>query len=399
MSHDIPVLGMVGAGQLARMTHQATVGLAIDLRVLAAARGDSAAMVTPGTTVGSWDALEDLDAFADGCDVVTFDHELVDPGHLTALEERGHVLRPSAAAERWAQDKRHQRRELHAAGFPVPRHAPVVDAEDLVRFGDESGWPVVAKATRGGYDGRGVWVVPDAAAARQLAAEASAAGTDLLAEELVEMDRELAVAVARRPGGDQVRYPVTETVQVDGICVETLAPAPVDLDVAEAATDLAGRVVDHVAGVGIVAVELFLATDGRLLVNELALRPHNSVHWSIEGARTSQFQNHVRAVLDLPLGDPGLAAPAVATVNVLGPADGSDPRSRLGDALAVPGVAVHLYGKDARPGRKLGHVTAVGDDAADVRRRARQAAGRLTGEDAGAARGSDAPGATDQEDQ
>lgn len=398
MSDDIPVLGMVGAGQLARMTHQATVGLAIDLRVLAAKADDSAATVSPGASVGSWDDLEDLDDFARGCDVVTFDHELVDPAHLAALEERGHLLRPSAAAERWAQDKRHQRSELHAAGYPVPRHAPVTDAGELVAFGDATGWPVVAKAVRGGYDGRGVWVLGDAAQARRLVADATAAGTELLAEEFIDLERELAVAVVRRPGGEQLRYPVTETVQVDGICVETLAPAPVDAEVAAAATELAGQVVEHVGGVGIVAVELFLATDGRLLVNELALRPHNSVHWSLEGARTSQFQNHARAVLDLPLGATTLTAPAVATVNVLGPADGSDPRSRLADALAVPGVAVHLYGKDARPGRKLGHVTAVGDEPDDVRRRARQAAGMLTGEDAGATR-DDASGTTHQEDQ
>ena len=377
----VPVLGMVGAGQLARMTHQATIGLSIQLRVLAAREDDSAAVVLSDVRLGSWHRLEDLEQFAEGCDVVTFDHELTDPRHLAALEERGHVLRPSAAAERFAQDKRYQRDQLAAAGFPVPAHASVATAAELVAFGDEHGWPVVAKAVRGGYDGRGVWVLGHADEARRLVETAGQAGTELLAEEHVPLARELAVAVARRPGGEQVRYAVTETVQQDGICVELLAPAPVDDDVAAAAADLAGRVVDHVDGTGLVAVELFHATDGRLLVNELALRPHNSVHWSIEGARTSQFQNHARAVLDLPLGDPGLTAPAVATVNVLGPADGSEPRSRLAAALAVPGVAVHLYGKDARPGRKLGHVTALGEDPVDTRQRARAAAARLTGDE------------------
>ncbi|MFT5221750.1 MAG: 5-(carboxyamino)imidazole ribonucleotide synthase [Glaciecola sp.] len=378
---SVPVLGMVGAGQLARMTHQATIGLGIDLRVLSAKADDSAAVVVPGTTLGSWHSLDDLDAFASTCDVVTFDHELTDPAHLAALESKGHVLRPSAAAERFAQDKQYQRTTLGAAGFPVPHNRPVSSGDDVVAFGEEFGWPIVAKATRGGYDGRGVWVLDDADEARRVATGALAQGSELLVEEFVQMDREIAVAVARRPGGDQVQYAVTETVQVDGICTELVVPAQVPGALAQAAMDLAGKVVEHVDGTGIVAVELFVATDGRLLLNELALRPHNSVHWTIEGARTSQFQNHARAVLDLPLGDASMTAAAVATVNVLGPADGSDPRARLADALAVDGVAVHLYGKDAVPGRKLGHVTAVGDTVQDVQARAREAARRLTHEE------------------
>jgi 5-(carboxyamino)imidazole ribonucleotide synthase len=372
---------MIGAGQLARMTHQATIGLGIELRVLAAREDDSAAVVLPGATVGDWHDLDDLDRFASDCDVVTFDHELVHPDHLAALEEHGHTLRPSAAAERYAQDKRYQREQLAAAGFPVPRFRAVSAAADLVELGEETGWPVVAKAVRGGYDGRGVWVVDDADRARALVDEVAATGTALLAEEHLDLEVELAVAVARRPGGEQVRYPVTETVQEDGICVELVVPAPVDDDLRTQAAELAGAVVDHVGGVGIVAVELFLARDGRLLVNELALRPHNSVHWTIEGARTSQFQNHARAVLDLPLGDPSLSAPAVATVNVLGPADGGDPRGRIAAALDVDGVAVHLYGKRPRPGRKLGHVTAVAATADEARERARAAAARLAGEE------------------
>lgn len=378
---DVSVLGVVGAGQLARMMHQATIGLGIELRVLAAAATDSASLVLPGATVGSWEDLGDLEAFAAGCDVVTFDHELVAPAHLSALEAAGHVLRPSATAERFAQDKRHQREQLAAAGFPVPRFRAVATADDLLGLGEETGWPVVAKAIRGGYDGRGVWVLDGPAAARQLVHDAQANGTELLAEEHVDLELEVAVAIARRPSGEQVAYPVTETVQRDGICVELVVPAPIDPDVAAEARALAAAVTDHVGGVGVVAVELFLATDGRLLVNELALRPHNSVHWSIEGARTSQFQNHVRAVLDLPLGSADLTAPALATVNVLGPADGSDPRQQLAAALEVEGVAVHLYGKDPRPGRKLGHVTAVAGDHTTARTRARRAATALTGED------------------
>ncbi len=377
----LPVLGMVGAGQLARMTHQSVIGLPLQLRILADRATDSAATAARDVTVGSWDDLAELEAFAAGCDVVTFDHELVDPRLLAALEERGHLLRPSPAAQRYAQDKLYQRQQLAAAGFPVPEHRPVTDLQDLLGFGDQVGWPVVAKAVRGGYDGRGVWVLPDHDAADVLWRDTRAGGLDLLVEAHVPIERELAVAVVRRPSGEQRTYAVTETVQSGGICVELVVPAPVPADIAAEATALAERVVRHVDGVGVVALELFQTADG-LIVNELALRPHNSMHWSIEGARTSQFQNHVRAVLDLPLGDTSLTAPAVATVNVLGPADGSDPRTRLPAALEVPGVAVHLYGKEARPGRKLGHVTAIGDDADESRARAWRAAHRLTGKEA-----------------
>ena len=377
----LPVLGMVGAGQLARMTHQSAIGLALQVRILADRPTDSAVPVAYNVTVGSWDDLAELDAFAAGCDVVTFDHELVDPRVLAALQERGHLLRPSPAAERYAQDKLHQRQQLAAAGFPVPQHRAVTDLDALVAFGDAAGWPVVAKAVRGGYDGRGVWVLPDHDAADLLWRDTRAGALDLLVEAHVPIERELAVAVVRRPTGEERVYAVTETVQSNGICIELVVPAPVPADVAAEATALAERVVRHVDGVGVVALELFQTAD-RLIVNELALRPHNSVHWSIEGARTSQFQNHVRAVLDLPLGDTSLTAPAVATVNVLGPPDGSDPRTRLSAALEVPGVAVHLYGKDARPGRKLGHVTAVGEEPTETRERARGAADRLTGEEA-----------------
>jgi 5-(carboxyamino)imidazole ribonucleotide synthase len=373
------VLGMVGAGQLARMTHQATVGLAWPFRVFAEHPEESAAWVHGDVVVGSIASLDDVEAFAATCDVVTFDHELVDPDILTALEDRGHVLRPSAAALLHAQDKLHQRQRLQAAGFPVPSFRAVDGPDDIVDFGDQHGWPVVAKAVRGGYDGRGVWVVEDAAMARTLVDEARAHGTDLLVEELVPIERELAVAVARRPSGPSVTYPTTETVQRDGILVELLVPAPVPASVRHQAEDLATRIVEAVDATGLVAVELFQTAAG-LLVNELAMRPHNSMHWTIEGARTSQFQNHARAALDLPLGTTTTTAPCVVTVNVLGPADGSDPRDRLAGALAVPDVGVHLYGKAARPGRKLGHVTAVGDDPDDTRARARRAVAALTGE-------------------
>ena len=375
-----PVLGMVGAGQLARMSHQALIGLDVDLHVFAAKPDDSAATVSGHVTVGSWDSLDDLAAFADDCDVVTFDHELVDPAILHELVARGHVLRPAPEASLYAQDKLHQRRELGALGLPVPAFDHVGGVGDIHRFTDAHGWPIVAKATRGGYDGRGVWILDDVDDAEELWRDATANEIDLLVEELVPIEREVAVSAVRRPAGDIVTYPVTETVQSDGICVELIAPAEITEGQTQSATELAVRIAEAVGLVGHMAVELFVTENG-LVLNELALRPHNSMHWTIEGALTSQFDNHARGALDWPLGSTQMTAPYAATVNVLGPADGSDPRARIPDALTVPGVHVHLYGKDARPGRKLGHVTTLGDDRADTRARAHRAADILTGQE------------------
>ena len=277
----LPVLGMVGGGQLARMTHQSVIGLGLQFRILANHPADSAALVAADVMVGSWDDLTELDIFAGGCDVVTFDHELVDPRLLAALQERGHLLRPSPAAGRYAQDKLYQRQQLAAAGFSVPEHRAVTSPEDLVGFGDHLGWPVVAKAVRGGYDGRGVWVLPDRDAAEALWRDTRAGGLDLLVEAHVPIERELAIAVVRRPAGEQRAYAVTETVQSGGICVELVVPAPVPADVAAEATALAQRIVQHIDGVGVVALELFQTSEG-LVVNELALRAHNSMHWTIE---------------------------------------------------------------------------------------------------------------------
>ena len=367
-----PVVGFVGAGQLARMAQQAAIALGIHLRVLAESHDDSAAQVIGDVVVGDYRNLDDLRAFAKGCDVVTFDHELTDPEHLAALAAE-HAVAPTPAAKRFAQDKRFQRERLAAEGLPVPAFRVVTTVDDVVALAEQTSWPVVLKAVRGGYDGRGVWVVDDAGAA---AAVIASAGAELLAEAFVPIQRELAVVVARRPSGEAVAYPVVETVQVDGICNEVIAPAPVDDAVAAAAHDLGLRVAGTVGADGILAIELFWTGDD-LVVNEVAARPHNSGHWSIEGARTSQFANHLRAVLDWPLGSTEPTAPWSVMVNVLGREDGSDPADLLPAALRDPGAGVHLYGKAARPGRKLGHVTVCGDDLDDVRARARAAAAAL----------------------
>ncbi|WP_431921759.1 5-(carboxyamino)imidazole ribonucleotide synthase [Micromonospora wenchangensis] len=372
----LPVVGMVGGGQLARMTHQAAIALGQSLRVLALAPDDGAALVAADVQYGDHTDVAALRTFAKGCDVVTFDHEHVPTEHIRTLAAEGVKLFPPADALLHAQDKRVMRERLGALGAPNPAWQPVDDPADLLAFGAEHGWPVVLKAARGGYDGRGVWLVDDAGQAAELAATLLAGGTSLLVEERVPLRRELAVQVARSPFGQVAVYPVVETVQRDGICVEVLAPAP---DLAEesavAAQQLAIDVATALGVVGLLAVELF-QTDAGLVVNELAMRPHNSGHWTIEGARTSQFEQHLRAVLDYPMGDTSLAAPVVVMANVLGGEPGGiSLDERLHHLFAAePGARVHLYGKQVRPGRKIGHVTVLGDDLDDVRARAARAA-------------------------
>jgi 5-(carboxyamino)imidazole ribonucleotide synthase len=366
---------MVGGGQLARMTHQAAIGLGVRLRVLAASGEDAAVGAGAPHLVGAPDRLADLRALAAGADVVTFDHERVPPEHLAALEADGVALAPAPAAKLLAQDKLVARRTLAALGFPVPPFAHARTPGDVERFAAAHGWPLVAKAPRGGYDGRGVFALERADAAAQALREHP---DGLLLEPRLAIERELAVLVARSTAGERVVYPAVETVQREAMCREIVAPAPGDPRLAREARDLAVAIAERIGATGVLAAELF-ATPHGLMVNELALRPHNSGHYTIEGCATSQFEQHLRAVLGWPLGAPTLLAPAVVTVNVVGPPDGSDPAGRIDRALAVPGAHVHLYGKAPRPGRKLGHVTVCGEDAERTRRAARRAAALLEG--------------------
>jgi 5-(carboxyamino)imidazole ribonucleotide synthase len=368
-----PVVGMVGAGQLARMTGAAAVGLDIGFRVLADAADESAAAVTAHTVLGDYRSAADLAAFATRCDVVTFDHEHV-PGTLVAgLERTGTTVRPGSHALRYTQDKLVMRERMTELGIGCPRFRVVSDLAEVTAFGEQVGWPVVLKAISGGYDGKGVWVCPGP----QDAAAVLAHGIALIAEEHVPFERELAILVARSPSNQGAAYPVVQTVQRDGICRQVLAPAPgLDPDLAVEAERLGLRIAAELEVTGLLAVELFQTSAG-LLVNELAMRPHNSGHWTMDGAVTSQFEQHLRAVTNLPLGATTVTAPCTAMVNILGGTD-PDVRDRLIHVMAAdPGVKIHLYGKQVRRGRKIGHVTALGREPAGVLDRARRAANYL----------------------
>jgi 5-(carboxyamino)imidazole ribonucleotide synthase len=372
----LPVVGMVGGGQLARMTHQAAISLGQSLRVLAADENDSAGLVAGQVTIGHHTDLDALRSFATEVDVLTFDHEHVPGEHLLSLSMEGFVLRPAMSALAFAQNKLVMRERLSAQGFPCPPFAEVSEVDDALKFGAAQGWPVVLKTASGGYDGRGVWLLESDAHARQLVAELLAAGAELLVEQRVRMRRELSALAARSPFGQGAAWPVVETVQENGINTEVLAPAPgLTSRRTHEAQELALRIAAELDVVGVLAVELF-ETDGGLLINELAMRPHNSGHWTMDGSATSQFEQHLRAVLDYPLGATTLRSPTVMA-NVLGAPESPrmGPDERLHHLFArFPEARAHLYGKAERPGRKLGHVNLVGSDMADLRERAKLAA-------------------------
>lgn len=374
-----PRVGIVGGGQLARMSAAPAAALGIHLRVLAESSEESAAQVIRDVAIGRHDDLDALLAFADGCDVVTFDHEHVPPPYLEQLEARGVAVRPGPAALFHAQDKVHMRQSLTDIGVPCPRWRVVASAQEAVEFADDIGWPIVLKTSRGGYDGKGVWVVDSPILAADIMATALPHGAQWLVEEHIDFVQELSAQVARSPHGQAVAYPVVRTYQKGGICAEVVAPAPLlPATRAAEAQELALRIAGDLNVTGMLAVEMF--DDGYgLFVNELAMRPHNSGHWSIEGARTSQFENHLRAVLDLPLGDPHLVAPHAVMVNILG-GDVGDLYSAYRHVLARdPGLKVHLYGKAVRPGRKVGHVTVMGSDVDALLERGRHAADYFSG--------------------
>jgi 5-(carboxyamino)imidazole ribonucleotide synthase len=371
---------VIGGGQLARMMVPPAIELGIDIRVLAEAEGMSAAIAA--TAVGDYTDLETVKAFAETVDVVTFDHEHVPQSVLRALVDAGVAVHPGPHALEFAQDKLRMRERLGELGVPMPDWARVSTPEELDAFIAEHGGRAVVKTARGGYDGKGVRVVESAAQAEDWfrVLDEDGRGGALLVEELVDFRRELAQLVARRPSGDVTLWPVVESVQTNGVCAEVIAPAPGSAGkLAELAAQIGTTIATELDVTGVLAVELFETTDERILVNELAMRPHNTGHWTIDGSTTSQFEQHLRAVLDLPFGATGHREPWSVMINILGgPSDGDldGPAAR---ALAdQPTAKLHLYGKSPRPGRKIGHITVAGGELDEVAFDARAAAAFFT---------------------
>lgn len=376
-----PVIGVVGGGQLARMMAPPAVALGLELRVLAEGPDVSAVAAVAKSSVGDYTNLEDLTAFAKDVDVLTFDHEHVPEQHLRALVEAGVNVQPHPDALRHAQDKLVMRAAVDRLGLPNPRWGAVSSVEELREFGERTGWPVVLKTPRGGYDGKGVRIIDSP----EDAAEAADwfTGSALLAEEKVPFTRELSALVARSPKGEARVWPLVHSIQVNGVCDEVIAPAQeLRAGLPRAAAEAALQIAEELGVTGVMAVELFEVPDRGpgFLINELAMRPHNSGHWTMDGAVTGQFEQHLRAVLDLPLGDTSLASGVVVMKNILG-GDNSDLYSAFPMALqAEPAAKVHTYGKGVRPGRKIGHVNAIalpGDTTAQVRERAERTAAIL----------------------
>ena len=367
MSKAFPTVGIIGAGQLARMSIAPATALGVDLLLLAADSNDSAAQVARHI-VGDYNDLKTVREFAAQCDVITFEHELVPLSIIRALEADGVVVRPSSAAFEFSQDKAAMRQKLQA--FPAPKFQIVTSIDQVSSF------PVIAKAISGGYDGRGVWKVNSEKELGELLQKIS----KLLIEELIEFDYEIAVMVARSPHGQATTWAPTQTVQKDGICVMTISPAPqLSAALSEKAQKLALDIASEVSVVGVMAVEMFVKGEN-LFVNELAMRPHNSGHWTIEGSGTSQFEQHLRAVLDLPLGEPSMTAPIAVMGNVLGGEKTDMYRPYLHLMARTPALHFHQYKKDVRPGRKIGHVTLLGKDLVELTQVVQHAVDYMSGE-------------------
>jgi 5-(carboxyamino)imidazole ribonucleotide synthase len=353
-------VGVIGGGQLARMMTVPAINLGIELKVLAETENSSASLAT--TVVGDYTDLQTVLDFAEGVDVITFDHEHVPLHILQALESSGKSVQPPSKALAHAQNKLVMRKALSAIGAPNPNWRAVSSPEQLDEFIAEFGPEVIVKTPVGGYDGKGVRVVAKVSDVSDWLEPSRllALGGELLAEEKVNFKRELAQLSARSPSGEFKAWPVVETRQKNGVCSEVLAPAPnISTELSQEAIKIADLISSSLQVTGNLAVEMFETNDGRLLVNELAMRPHNSGHFSIEGATTSQFEQHLRAVLDLPLGDTSMDQMAVM-VNLLGVSNEQDFVDNYEQVMSsFPAAKIHAYGKSPRVGRKLGHITVI----------------------------------------
>lgn len=372
-----PTIGVIGGGQLARMLAPAAEALGVRFAVLAETADAPAAQVIHDVVVGDYTDFGTLKAFAETVDVITFDHEHVPPEHLEALVAAGHAVRPGPQALIFAQDKILMRRRMDELGLPNPRWAEITSISDAEAFAAEVGLPFILKTPRGGYDGKGVRVISSLDEVGEWLREVPV----LLAEEKVDFTRELAVMVGRSPMGQTAVWPVVETWQQDGVCKEAIAPAPgLSGDKAKEITEAVLTVAGALDVTGVMAMEMFETPEG-FLINEFAMRPHNTGHWTQDGSVTSQFEQHLRAVLDLPLGSPEAREDVSVMVNILGAEHEDLYQPYLHVMAHDPAVKVHLYGKGVRPGRKVGHVNAYGDDRELVLARARHAADFIAGVD------------------
>ncbi len=376
---NFPVrLGIIGGGQLARMTALAALPLGCEVSVLEKNPSGPAAQLSPRSVVGDWNDADTLVKFAAHCDVMTLENEFVDARALAVLEQAGHQVFPSAACIALTQDKLTQKQALQNAGLAVPKFRAVNSSAEIILAAKDFGWPLLLKTRRNGYDGKGNFTLKSEA---DIAAGWQTLGggkNDLFVEAFWHFSKELAVIVTRGRDGATAVYPVVETIQCDHICHVVKAPAEVSAMLMARAAEIAQRAIAAVGGIGSFGVEMFLAADGEIAINELAPRVHNSGHYTIEACVCSQFENHVRAVLGWPLGSTAMVAPAAVMVNLLGVSKGSGAPRGLESALAIPGAHVHVYGKAASgAGRKMGHVTALGKNLVEAESIAQLAAGKI----------------------
>ena len=371
-------VGVIGGGQLARMMQPAAIALGINLAVFAESEGSSAHGAV--TKVGDYTDLAQLREFAKDVDVITFDHEHVPTELLRQLEAEGVNVRPGPAALIYAQNKLVMRKKLAELGLPQPNWAEITSPQELEQFIGIHGPKIVVKTPIGGYDGKGVRVVSSAAEVSDWLENLESFGGSLLAEEKVDFLSEAAQLIARRPSGEAKTWPLVQTIQSGGVCSEVIAPYP-SLSLSDPAADIAHSIANGLGVTGVMAVEMFVLADGSLLVNELAMRPHNSGHFSIEGSNTSQFEQHLRAVLDLPLGDTGMRGGFAVMVNLLGVDDKNSFYEHYPTAMArYPSVSFHLYQKTARLGRKMGHLTVLGSNHEELLETGREARSLIYGE-------------------
>ncbi len=373
-----PVLGIVGGGQLARMTAQAATQLGCSVAILERKEHSPASGLAQHLFIGDWDRPDQLLRLAEASDVITLENEFVDAEALASVERHRHLVLPGSGTVKIVQDKLWQKQAVADEGLPVPGFSDTPTPSDVIRAAESFGWPLVLKKRRNGYDGKGNFTLRSAADLKEAWAALEGDRNALFVEQWFPFTREIAVMITRSKDGRAVSYPVAETIQRDHICHVVMAPAELPGEIAETAIQTALRAVSSVGGTGTFGVEMFLAADGTIAVNELAPRVHNSGHYTIEACACSQFENHVRAVFGWPLGSPRMRAPAAVMINLLGTATGSGQPHGLETALAVPGAAVHIYGKTSSSrGRKMGHVTALGGSLEEALATARRAADAL----------------------